>query len=234
MTAESAAKSLTSKSPDQASGHSNTAPADWTLNEGLLLGDKRRQKRYATSEIVDVCLLDMNNVRLTGTLRDISKSGMRVELNMSVQVGDRLEVLLRNKAIIFAEVRYCRNSGAFYQVGASIDDVYYPRGPQSSPGSKTTRSGSPSDSQKRSQANRTSGRGFGLVMSSRHPVKAKSVGAHLNRNDIDNLLALTLSDTKTALLERHLASCDQCLDLMLLALEGRAASPSKGPNGAPE
>src|SRR3984885_10396582 len=114
------------QSPEHVSGCSSAAPASWSAN-GNPQAEKRREKKYATREYVEVCLLDMNNLRLRGMLRDISKHAMRIELEMPLKTGDRLEVLLQSKAIIFAEVRYCRRTGESYQVGSVIDDVYYPK-----------------------------------------------------------------------------------------------------------
>ena len=87
--------------------------------------ERRREKRYATCEPVDVCLLNMNEMHLSGTLRDISKSGLRIEVDVPVKAGDRMEVVLQGKAVIFAEVRYCRQTGGSYQVGSLIEEVFW-------------------------------------------------------------------------------------------------------------
>ena len=114
------------QSPEQGSGCSSAVPDTWSAN-GNPQTEKRRERKFATCEYVDVCLLDMNNLRLNGMLREISKNGIQIELDMPLKTGDRLEVLLQSKAIIFAEVRYCRRTGESYQVGSVIDDIYYPR-----------------------------------------------------------------------------------------------------------
>jgi sulfite reductase alpha subunit-like flavoprotein len=217
------------------------ASANWSSN-GSLHVEKRRETRYPTCEPVEVYLLDMNNLRLSGMLKDISKSGMRIELDMPLKPGDRLEVVVQNKAIAFAEVRYCRRTGESYQVGILIEDVYYP---------KAAAHSSPSNiavgetqqvthyirfGEKRSavspvrRASETTSKGvFNQFAGSRHREETASLGAHLNRSDIDNLLRLKLSETKAALLERHMMSCDQCLDLLLRELEERAPSPLSSP-----
>ena len=228
--------------PEQESS-APSAPPVTRRSSGHLRVEKRRETRYAICEQVDVYLLDMNNLRLSGVLRDISKSGMRIELDMPLKAGDRMEVLLQNKAIVFAEVRYCRRSGDSYQVGSVIDDVYYPKS-MPSQSTATQRASStagseiiskqvtqhvrwgekrPADSEKRA------------VSRSSNPaeaVKPEHLGTHVDRNDINNLLGLRLSETKAALLERHLASCDQCLDLVLLTLEERASEERASPRPA--
>jgi hypothetical protein len=204
--------SATLPCPDQVSSRSCEAPAEWTANVGSSV-EKRRETRYATCEPIDVNLLDINNLRLSGMLRDISKNGMRIELDMPLKTGDRLEVVLRNKIIVFAEVRYCSQTGEFHQIGIVIDDVYYPK----------------ADSPERRAPGRTSEGAIHEVVGFRHPVKTERLGVHLDRYDVDNLLKLRLSETRTALLERHLASCDQCLDLVLRTLDDRASSSSPSP-----
>jgi hypothetical protein len=233
------------QSPEQASSCSNAAPVNWNWNSTRSPHlEKRRETRYETCEPVDLYLLDMNNLRLSGMLRDISKNGMRIELDMPLKAGDRLEVLLRNKIIVFAAVRYCRRSGESYQIGSVIDDVLYATAASPLRTSKTVRSETTSkqvtqhihfgekrseDSPERRAFGRPSKGSFDQVVRSPHPVKRERLGAHVDRNDIDNLLGLRLSETKTALLERHLVSCDQCLDLVLRTLEDRASSPSASP-----
>jgi PilZ domain-containing protein len=233
------------QSPEQTSACSSAEPSTWSANRKPQ-AEKRREERYATCEYVEVCLLDMNNLRLSGMLRDISKHGMRIELDMPLKTGDRLEVLLQSKAIIFAEVRYCRRTGESYQVGSVIDDIYYPKTVVPSRASKAHASAikapvseitsrrvtqhlrfgekRPQDSPVQRGLDRTSKGVFDQVVSFRNPLTSERLGPHLDRNDIDNLLALRLSETKAALLERHLASCDECLDLLLRTLEERASS----------
>ena len=225
------------QSPELISHDSSAAPKNRSSN-GNPAAEKRRETRYAICEPVEVYLLDMNNLRLTGMLRDISKSGMRIELDMPVKAGDRVEILLQNKAIVFAEVRHCRRTGESYQVGTVIDDVYYPKAAASSRTSKTAGSETtskqvtqrtsfdekrPGNSPERHDLSLAPQGVFDQVVRFRHPVKTECLGSHVDRNDIDNLLGLRLSVTKAAILERHLASCDQCLDLVLQTLEERAS-----------
>jgi PilZ domain len=216
------------ESSEQHSSGSCTS-ADWSFN-GSLHVEKRREPRYPTCEPVEVYLLDMNNLRLNGMLKDISKSGMRIELDMPLKAGDRLEVVVQNKAIAFAEVRYCRRTGESYQVGTLIEDVYYPKAAAPSRPSKIAVGETQQVThyirfgEKRSPLSPTTSKGM-----LNHRAETASLGAHLNRSDIDNLLRLKLSETKAALLERHMMSCDQCLDLLLRELEERAPSPLSPP-----
>jgi PilZ domain len=234
-------------SPEQASGCSCAAPANWTDNERPH-GEQRRETRYETCEPVDVYLLDANNLRLSGMLRDISKNGMRIELDMPLKGGDRLEVVLRNRIIVFAEVRYSRRTGESYQIGSVIDDVYYPKAEVPARASETAARETTfkqvtqlvcvgekrsTDSPEEPAQGRPSKGVSHQVVGFPHPVKTARPGVHLDRYDVDNLLKLRLSETRTTLLERHLASCDQCLDLVLRALEERASPHSALPKNEP-
>ena len=241
MTREIAATLV--QNPEQGSGCTNDPSGPWSSSEDALV-DEHRDKSDATCEPVDVCLLDTNNLRLSGTLRWISKSGMQIDLKMPVQIGDRLEVVQQNGVILFGEVRYCLKIGGSYQVRGRISDVYYPKGAESSIVSKPGE-GRPAPEEDRSQVRAVEKRPAAHQKSaSSRPAKpgfplaslrngGKHLGAHLTQNDIDDLLALKLSETKAALLERHLADCDKCLDLMLLTLDQRASSVSRRPRSAP-
>jgi hypothetical protein len=84
----------------------------------------------------------------------------------------------------------------------------------------------PADSSGQSAWDRAPKGLFDQAVSFRHRVETHGLTAHVDRTDIDNLLRLRLSETKAALLERHLASCDQCQDLVLRILEERVTPPS--------
>lgn len=107
--------------------------------------ERRREHRYVTCDPVNVVLLDCMGLRVSGVLRDVSKSGFRVEIDLPVQKGARLKLTLHNQ-IIFAGARYCRKTADTYQVGASIEWIYLSRrGPSDVPqaaASKITRANS--------------------------------------------------------------------------------------------
>jgi PilZ domain len=93
-------------------------PAEWGGPE------RRREKRYETCDPVQVYLLDHAGLQIPGVVRDVSKSGLRVEISFPVVAGARLKIRLRSH-VIFGEVRYCRESGDAWQAGVAIDDVYF-------------------------------------------------------------------------------------------------------------
>jgi hypothetical protein len=198
---------------------------------GSPFAEKRREKRYSTCEAVEVCLLDMHSQGLQGILRDVSRSGLRIELNFAVKAGARLEVVLRDRAIIFGEARYCRRSAHTYQVGVAIEDIYYP---------KSVLSESTDNERRKRNSPRPIGMQPGLdrgpaidgsetpgpdrrhqaqTVFLRCPIAQRLTGGHVSPDDVAAFLHRNLSETKTALVERHLATCEECSTLTRTILE---------------
>jgi hypothetical protein len=88
--------------------------------------DRRREFRYATCDEVRLSLNGMAGSEIPAVLRDVSRGGLRVELAKPVQTGARMKISIRDRAIVFAVARYCHRTSDKYQVGASIENVYYP------------------------------------------------------------------------------------------------------------
>jgi hypothetical protein len=173
--------------------------------------EKRREIRYATCEVVDICILEMAGLRMAGILRDVSKNGLRIELSMPLNAGARLEIVLRNHAIIFGEARYCRLGGDAYQVGVVIEDIYYPKHVPANRQHWIDRYVS-TDLQKPAAENRDD------------LMATEVLAGHLSRYDVRSFLRHNLSKTKAELVARHVASCKQCADLMMLTLADHASS----------
>jgi hypothetical protein len=182
---------------------SNASPSICEAVEGGPFVEKRREVRYETCEAVDVSILEEESQRLPGILRDVSRSGLRIELSLAVKAGARLEVVLRNRAIIFGEARYCVRSANTYQVGVVIEDIYYPR---NVPAAITH------DERRRRIPQPTS-----TAPASDH---ARRLGSdHVSPDDVASFLHHDLSETKAALMERHLVACEECSRLMRMILE---------------
>ena len=184
--------------------HAATVPANWGASTGSATPssedpfvEKRKEKRFETCEVVEVCVLEMASERLHGILRDVSRSGLGLELSLPVNTGASVEIVLRNRAIIFGEVRYCRHQDRSYQVGVAIEDIYYPKSISSTPEHE------------------------GTVFSQGRIFRGPP-GSHVKIDDVPAFLRRDLSDTRTALVERHLASCEQCSNLMLRMMEDSA------------
>ena len=87
-----------------------------------------RETRYSTTETVEILLLDpASGPRFSGTVLDVSGSGLRVETAAPINKGVRLGIILPDGAIIFAEARHCSPSGTLYHVDVAIEVLYYAR-----------------------------------------------------------------------------------------------------------
>jgi PilZ domain len=174
--------------------------------------ERRREARYATCEAVEVCILDVESQPQRGILRDVSRSGLRIELSLPLGAGAHLEVVLVDRAIIFGEARYCRRSAHAYQVGVVIEDIYYP---------KSGPAGHAADS---AETLRPARRDLPQTVFSRRqflrrPIALELTGSHASPDDVAAFLHHDLSETKTALMERHLTVCEECSNLMRMMLE---------------
>jgi len=102
--------------------------------------ERRREIRYETCDPVQVYLHDLASPKIAGVVRDISRSGLRLEISMPVVPGARLKIRLRSHAI-FGQVRYCRKAMDAYQAGVTISDVYFAPGVASRSDAKPEMSG---------------------------------------------------------------------------------------------
>lgn len=170
--------------------------------------EKRREKRYVTYEQVEVCILGTENRCVQGILRDVSRSGLRIELGVAVKTGALLEIVLPDRAIIFGEVRYCRRSAHSYQAGVVIEDIYYPK-------NDTVETGSCQG-----------------LWPTRHDRTHEIAGRHVSPDDVAAFLQHDLSETKAAVVERHLAACDECSHLMRVILEDQTSFATRFGNNA--
>ena len=186
--------------------------------------EKRREARYETCDAVEVCILEVESQPLRGILRDVSRSGLRVELSFPVEAGAHLEVFLANRAIIFGEARYCRRSAHSYQVGVVIDDIYYPKSsPEETAHDKQRRQTVRQPWFERRADMLGPGCHTQTMVSQRkffgYPKAQGLTGTHVSPDDAAAFLHHELSETKTALIERHMAVCEECSTVMRVILE---------------
>ena len=88
--------------------------------------DRRREARYATNDPVEIQLLEAGGgPRMGGKVLDVSRNGLRLELQAPIGKGLRVEIVLPDRTIIFGETRYCRHLSSIYHVGVSIEVVCY-------------------------------------------------------------------------------------------------------------
>jgi len=103
------------------------------INQGLLAAfmpslfqgtglERRKEIRYPTYDPVLV-RLSPGRACVPGTILDISRSGLRVEIGPPIRRGSRLEIILASRAVIFGTVRYCRRVADAHHAGVLIEHV---------------------------------------------------------------------------------------------------------------
>ena len=97
------------------------------LIESVNGGERRREARYPCNDPAEVRMVPGDGSRVAATVLEVSRSGMRLELTVSVAKGSQLEIFLPKQVVIFGQVRYCRRAGAKYHAGVLIQEAFYSR-----------------------------------------------------------------------------------------------------------
>jgi hypothetical protein len=84
--------------------------------------ERRTEVRYPTNDPAQV-RLSPGAEPVPGTILDISKSGLRIELTTLVERGTRIEIILTGRAAIFGTVRHCRRMADAYHAGVLVEHV---------------------------------------------------------------------------------------------------------------
>ena len=117
------ADSLTDSLPEHQKPASNSnSESIATFPQSL---ERRSEPRYPACEIVEVQVIGASGGRFPGTMLDISRSGLKIEVGKPLSQGAYLEILLPSRAIIIGEARYCRSKNKLYHVGVRIEGVYF-------------------------------------------------------------------------------------------------------------
>jgi len=85
--------------------------------------EKRREARYPCNDPAEARILPGDGSLLPATVVDISRSGLRLEIPVSVVPGSQIEVSLPKQVVIFGEVRHCRRTGDRFSAGVQIKEV---------------------------------------------------------------------------------------------------------------
>lgn len=89
--------------------------------------DKRREPRYPCNDPVDVRILsESHTATLPATALDVSRSGLRLGLGTPIAKGSKIEVSVKQQAMVVGEVCYCRRVNGGFHAGVQILDVVYP------------------------------------------------------------------------------------------------------------
>jgi hypothetical protein len=92
-------------------------------NRGALFLEKRREARYPTNDPAEVEVVSGGTGRSTATVLDVSKSGLRLKLESSINKGAEVKVTLQRNVVIFGQIRYCRPLDGSFDAGVLIQDM---------------------------------------------------------------------------------------------------------------
>ena len=87
--------------------------------------ERRREARYPAQEPAELELLYGPREPIYGTILDVSRSGLRIELPRRIHRGEEVKVKLQQN-VIFGEVRYCRAVSGVFQAGIRIEELVRP------------------------------------------------------------------------------------------------------------
>jgi hypothetical protein len=87
--------------------------------------DRRREARYPAQEPAELELLFGPREPVYGTILDVSRSGLRIELPRRVHRGEEVKIKLQQN-VIFGEVRYCRAVSGVFHAGIRIEELVRP------------------------------------------------------------------------------------------------------------
>lgn len=82
--------------------------------------DKRAECRYRIEDIV--ILQPLSSERLTAKIIDISKTGLAIVTPQNLSCGTSVRIRIGRK-VFAADVRYCRPSGAEFQIGLFVQNM---------------------------------------------------------------------------------------------------------------
>jgi len=85
--------------------------------------ERRREPRYPCNDPVEIRIVPGDGSRVAGTLKDISRSGLRIEIGVPVLKSAEIEIFLSTQLSVTGRVRHCRRVGAKYQAGILIEEA---------------------------------------------------------------------------------------------------------------
>ena len=102
---------------EAAGGDSQSAAA-----RAALFIEKRREARYPTNDSASVDVKG-GGAPLTGTVLDVSKSGLRLRLGTAINKGAEVKITLQRNVVIYGQVRHSRRAEAGFDVGIAIHEM---------------------------------------------------------------------------------------------------------------
>jgi len=63
---------------------------------------------------------------LAASIRDVSRTGLRLELHQAIERGVNVKVVLPRDVVVFGQVRYSKPAGDRFHIGIQIDTMQLP------------------------------------------------------------------------------------------------------------
>ena len=92
-------------------------------DRGTLFLEKRREARYPTNDPAEVEVINGGTGQFSATVLDVSRSGLRLKLDASINRGAEVKITLQRNIMIFGQIRYCRPLAGNFDVGVLIQDM---------------------------------------------------------------------------------------------------------------
>jgi hypothetical protein len=87
--------------------------------------DRRRDPRFPASASVEIEIQKPGAQRVQGTVFEVSRSGLGLDLPLALEAGTRVKINLKD-VVMFGEVRHCRAARTGFTAGVFVSDVSVP------------------------------------------------------------------------------------------------------------
>jgi hypothetical protein len=117
------------RKPSEPQDESHRNPVWWPLGPGprsTHLPERRREARYPTSDPATVDVPYEKIAGLAAMVVDVSRSGLRLQLQQSIGRGMQVRITLSPHVVIVGEVRYCRRAASGFYAGVLVQDSSFP------------------------------------------------------------------------------------------------------------
>jgi hypothetical protein len=89
----------------------------------VLPSDRNRERRYQADDPVAVVYEAGASIRLSGRVRDISRTGLCLELGAALGRKTEISITFQGKLVVFGEVCECTPSGDRFRLEVKIHDL---------------------------------------------------------------------------------------------------------------
>ena len=90
---------------------------------GALFIEKRREARYPTNDPAQIEITQGGAKTVPATVLDVSRSGLRLKVLLTVNRGAEVKITLQTNVIIFGQIRYCRPFEDGFEIGVLIQEM---------------------------------------------------------------------------------------------------------------